>query len=105
MLDRHRSGRLARLIAAGVTVAAFAAPSALARPIDDPKLPVRTDPDPTVVVVPERAPARSPVVQRIDDGVDWGSAAIGAGSAGALIVLVALGGVAYTARHRIGGAR
>ena len=47
----------------------------------------------------------TPVVQRIDDGFDWGSAAIGAGSGGALVVIVALGGVGYVARHRIGVAR
>jgi hypothetical protein len=39
-------------------------------------------------------------VRTIDEGFDWGSAAIGAGSAGAVIVLVSLGGAAYVARHR-----
>ena len=44
-------------------------------------------------------------MQRIDQGFDWGSAAIGAGGAGALVVIVALGGTAYTTRHRVGVAR
>ena len=39
-------------------------------------------------------------MRTIDEGFDWGSAAIGAGGAGAAIVLVSLGGVAYVARHR-----
>jgi hypothetical protein len=41
-----------------------------------------------------------PVVRTIDEGFDWGSAAIGAGGAGAAIVLVSLGGAAYVARRR-----
>jgi hypothetical protein len=50
-------------------------------------------------------PAAPVVVRTVDDGFDWGSAAIGAGGAGALVMVVALGGVAYTTRHRIGVAR
>jgi hypothetical protein len=45
-------------------------------------------------------PEQAPVVQKIDDGFDWGSAAVGA-----LVVVVALGGVAYTTRHRLGVVR
>jgi len=101
MTTPHHSHRLARVLAAGVTAAALAAPSAGARPIDGPEQPVRLDPGPTVVVAPEQPP----VVQTIDEGFDWGSAAIGAGSGGALVVVVALGGVAYTSRHRVGVAR
>jgi hypothetical protein len=97
--------RLARVLAAGVTAAALAAPSAVARPIDGPQDPVSPDPNPTIVVEPEHAPARPAIVQTVDDGFDWGSAAIGAGGAGALIVVVALGGAAYTTRHWIGVAR
>ena len=40
-------------------------------------------------------------VRRIDDGFDWGSAAIGAGGAGALVVLVSLGAFSYASRNRI----
>jgi hypothetical protein len=87
----RRTHRLARILATGVTAAALAAPPALARPIDGPEDPVPPDADPIVVVAPEQAPARPPVVQAVDDGFDWGSAAIGAG-AGAAIALLSLGG-------------
>lgn len=96
----HRSHRLTRGLAAVVAVAALGAPAAVARPIDRPQEPFRYDPGATVAAAPEHAPARAPVVQKIDDGFDWGSAAIGAGGAGALFVLVSLGGVTYVARHR-----
>ena len=101
MTAPHRSHRLARMLAAVLTAAALAAPQAVARPIDGPLEP---DPGATAVVEPENTPA-PPVVQEIDDGFDWGSAAIGAGGAGALLVVVALGGVAYTTRRGIGVAR
>jgi hypothetical protein len=49
---------------------------------------------------PEPAPAPAPVIVRtVDEGFDVGSAAIGAGGAGALLVLISLGGFAY-AGHR-----
>ena len=38
-------------------------------------------------------------MQSIDDGFDWASAAIGAGFAGGIILLVAWGGVTYRHRH------
>jgi hypothetical protein len=94
MSAQYRSHRLARVFTAAVTAAALAAPAADARLLDGPNEPVR--PDPGVPVELEQAP----VVQTIDDGFDWGSAAIGAGGAGAVIVLVSLGGAAYVARHR-----
>ena len=100
MTAQHRSHRLARLLAAGVTAAALAAPPASARPIDGPNDPVRPDPFETGA-----QSEQAPVVQKIDEGFDWGSAAIGAGGAGALVVIVAFGGAAYTSRHRIGVAR
>ena len=100
MTVQHRAHRLTRVFAAAVTAAALAAPPTLARPIDGPNEPVRPDPGTTVIEA-----ERPPVVQEINAGFDWGSAAIGAGGAGALVVVVALGGVAYTARHRIGVAR
>ena len=101
MTAQNRSHRLSRVLVAAATAAALAAPPAIARPIDGPLEPTRSDPGPTVVMEPEQAP----VVQKIDDGFDWGSAAVGAGGAGALLVVVALGGVAYTTRHRIRVAR
>jgi hypothetical protein len=101
----HRSHRLTRGLAAVVAVAALGAPAAVARPIDRPQEPFRYDPGATVAAAPEQAPARAPVVQKIDDGFDWGSAAIGAGGTCALVVLVSLGGIAITSRRRIGVAQ
>ena len=94
--------RLSRVLAAGVTAGALAASPAVARPIDGPQDPVAPDPDRVAAVAPEQAPSRRIVVPTVDDGFDWGSAAIGAGGAGALIVVVAFGGATYTTRHRIG---
>ena len=88
-LQRSSSG-LARMLAASLAAAALAAPPALAM----------SDPGP-VVDEPTPGPTNAPVVVRaVDEGFDWGSAAIGAGGAGAVIVLVSLGGVAYVSRHR-----
>jgi hypothetical protein len=81
----HHSHRLARLLVAGLTAGALAAPAAVAQPID----------------AQTAAPAdQSPVVRSTDQGLDWGSAAIGAGGAGAAFVLVTFGGAALVARYR-----
>jgi hypothetical protein len=87
-MTTHRPHRLATLLAAGITAAALAAPPALARPADGPNEPLRPD-------------SGAPVVQSIDDGFDWGSAAIGAGGTGGLMTLLSLGGFAYASRRRI----
>jgi hypothetical protein len=102
-ISLHISHRLARLLAAGVTAGALTATPALAlaRPIDDPRLPQYRDGGVTAAVTSEPAPADAPVVvRRIDEGFDWGSAAIGAGGAGALAVLASLGGFSYASRTR-----
>jgi hypothetical protein len=83
----HHSHPIARLVTAGLVAGALAAPVAVAQPIVDPQ-------------TSESAPAAPPVVRTIDEGFDWGSAAIGAGGAGAAFVLLSLGGVAYGSRHR-----
>jgi len=90
------STRITRLAAASLIAGALAAPAASARPAgpDTPNTgePVVTDPAP-------------PVVQ-IDDGFDWASAAIGAGTAGGLLLLIGAGGTTYRHRHEhIGVAR
>ena len=104
----HRPFQLARALAAGAAVAALAAPPAVAR-IDPPPTPAFNAgrAAPTAAAGSESRPGNPPVVivRNVDDGFDWGAAAIGAGGAGALIVLVSAGGFAYTARHRIGVAR
>jgi len=81
------SRRLSRSVAAALIVAAIAAPSAGARPIyDRPGTPAL--PSPTIAG---------------DEGFDLGSAAVGAGSAGALLLLTAAG-IAFVGqrRHRVG---
>jgi len=86
--------RISRLAAVGLATAAVAAPAASARPAPLDQAPV-ADTGELVVVEPEPAP----IVQSVDEGLDWGSAAIGAGGAGALILLVSFGGVTYRHRH------
>jgi len=84
------SNRITRLVLIGLAVLALAAPAANARPA--PADPVDTGQP--FVLEPE-----APVVQSVDDGFDWASAAIGAGFAGGIILLVAWGGVTYRHRH------
>ena len=92
---QRSSHRLARMLAASLAAAAVAAPPAHA--MAD-RGPVTDEPAP--------APTQAPVVVRaVDEGFDWGSAAIGAGGAGALIVLVSLGGFSYATRHHVRVAR
>ena len=86
-MTTHHSHPIARLVTAGLVAGALASPAAVAQPIADPQ-------------TSEPAPSDPPFVRTIDEGFDWGSAAIGAGGAGAVIVLVSLGGVAYVSRHR-----
>jgi hypothetical protein len=91
MTFQRRSNRLTAALATGICASALAAPAALAAPDIGP---VSRDDD-------GAAPEPAPLIVRVpDEGFDWGSAAVGAGSAGALVVLVSLGGVAFAARHR-----
>ena len=93
MTTRIHSHRLARLVAVSLTAAAFAAPTASAVP---------AGPDAIQTGSAEQLaiePAPAPVVQTVDNGFDWDSAAIGAGGAGALLLLVSLGGFTYRSRH------
>ena len=85
MYAQHSSHRLRRVLAASLAAAVLAAPAASARPapLDEP-----------VVLEPEPAP-----VVVVDNGFDWDSAAVGAGGAGALLLLVSLGGFTYRLRH------
>ena len=94
------SHRITRLATAGLIAGALAAPaaSALPAPLDSP-VPAGSDP----VLI---APAPAPVVQSVEQGFDWDSAAIGAGAAGALVLLIGVGGTTYRRRHdHIGVAR
>ena len=83
------SHRITRLVSAALIAGALAAPTASAVPASPDRQPADR-----VIVAPERAP----VVQSVDDGFDWASAAIGAGAAGGLVLLIGVGGSTY--RHR-----
>jgi hypothetical protein len=84
------SHRITRLLLIALAILALAAPVASARPESQdatPAVPVQIEPD------------AAPVVQSVDTGFDWASAAIGAGVAGGLILLVGWGGVTYRHHH------
>ena len=81
------SHRITRLVLIGLAVLALAAPAASA-------VPAPRDAQPA-----ERVVVQPPVVQSIDTGFDWASAAIGAGMAGGLILLIGWGGVTYRHHH------
>jgi hypothetical protein len=81
-MTTHHSHPIARLVTAGLVAGALAAPAAVAQPIADPQ-------------TSEPAPSDAPVVRTIDEGFDWGSAAIGAGGAGARLVRGSQGGGCY----------
>ncbi len=84
------SNRITRLATASLIAGALAAPAAHA-------VPASPDRQPADRVVLEPEPA--PVVQSVDDGFDWASAAIGAGAAGSLILLIGVGGTTFRHRH------
>jgi hypothetical protein len=91
-MTSHRRTQLQRSLAAGLAATALAAPAAHAAPNIEPSTgdaPASTEQG-----------SGPPAVTTIDEGFDWGSAAIGAGGAGALIVLVSLGGFTYASRER-----
>jgi hypothetical protein len=95
---QHRSSRLAGVLAAAVATGALAASPALAGPA--------VGPDGGNGASTEPAPAPAPVIVRsADEGFDVGSAAIGAGGAGALLIVVSLGGLAVASRHRVATVR
>jgi hypothetical protein len=88
------SNRITRLVLIVLAVLALAAPAANAVPPAPDRQPA------------ERVIVQPPVVPSIDNGFDWASAAIGAGLAGGIILLVGWGGITYRRRHEhIGVAR
>jgi hypothetical protein len=91
-MTTHHSHRLARLVVAGLATGALAAPAAVAQPLDaQPRAATGSEPD-------------APVVRTINEGFDWGSAAVGAGGAGAALVL-SLGAFTFVSRDRMRVAR
>jgi hypothetical protein len=86
--------RITRLVVVGLAAGAIAAPVASARPAPLESGAAATEPE------------SPPVVQSVDEGLDLGSAAIGAGVAGGLILLVSAGGIGFRHRHEhLGTAR
>ena len=81
------SHRITRLVLIALAVLALAAPVASAVPASPDRQPA------------DRVVVEPPVVQSIDNGFDWASAAIGAGLAGGIILLVGWGGITYRHRH------
>ena len=86
-MTTHHSHPIARLVTAGLVAGALAGPAAVAQPIADPQ-------------TSAPAPAAPRWVRTFHVGFEGAAAAFGAGGAGAVIVLVSLGGVAYVSRHR-----
>jgi hypothetical protein len=98
-MTSHRRSQVRRSLAAAVAIAALAAPAGHAAPIRDPgtgDTPGSALIDPKEVVEDQG----TPVTTTIDEGFDWGSAAIGAGAAGALLALLSLGGYKFASRAR-----
>lgn len=87
--------RLTAVIACALTIAAIAAPAAGARPAVDPQ---------TVnsAVATEPVAAAPSPVQASGGGLEWSSAAIGAGGAGALLVIGAAAMSLARRHHRVG---
>jgi hypothetical protein len=82
--------RSARTAAAALIAAAISAAPANARPaLESPGAPAT-----------QTRPAAPTVIQPIDDGFEWDSAAIGAGGATALLLLTGAGTLTLARRHR-----
>jgi hypothetical protein len=90
-VSSHHQHRITRVLTVALAVAALAAPTASAMPAPIGQPASSGEP---VFIEP------APVVQTVDSGFDWDSAAISAGAAGALLLLVSLGGFTYRSRHQ-----
>ncbi len=85
MSSQSHTRRLARSVAVALAVTVIAAPTAAARPIGETH-PIGIE--------------SSPVITTVDDGIDWASAGLGAGTAGA-IALLSLAGVSLKGRVNV----
>jgi hypothetical protein len=94
-MPSRRTRRLSRTVAGALAVAALAAPAASARPILEPSG------DPGSAAPEASAPTITPIA---DQGFEWGSAAVGAGSAAAVLLLAAAGATTLSRRHHGVGA-
>lgn len=85
--------RITHVLSAGLIAGALAAPAASAKPA-----PLETVERGHRIAL-ELEPPPAPVVRTVETGFDWDSAAIGAGGAGALVLLAVAGGFTYRSRH------
>lgn len=92
--------RPAAALAAALAVAAVAAQPAFARTSTSLEPPGSRAGQPAAVAPDAARTDASPIVRSIDEGFDWGAAAIGAG-AGAMIVLVSVGGPTLATRRQV----
>lgn len=100
-MSRFRK-RLIRTITAALAVSAIAAPVANAITAEEYRGALSGDSN---AATGSGGGGVSPTVtSTVDDGFDFGSAAIGAGSATALLLVAGAGGVALSRRHREVGA-
>jgi hypothetical protein len=88
------SSRFARLLVAGFAAGALAAPAASARPAPPEASTIPGDASTQVA-----AEFDAPIVRSVDEGFDWASAALGAGGAGGLVLVLLAGGFGYRAHH------
>jgi hypothetical protein len=102
MSTRHR---LTRTVAGALAVTAIAAPTAGALPAE--QVQGGSPSSRSAPAIGSKAEAPAPTVTRtIDDGFDWGSAAVGAGGAAAVLLLTGAGASAVSHRHhRLGVVR
>ena len=108
MFSHHR---ITKSLTIGLAAAAVAAPSALAGPPQEPIVPMTAQEQQVIASrgqgspVPDPVVSTEPQVAAADDGFDWGSAAIGAGAAGGLAILVAVGALGLADHRRVRIAR
>jgi hypothetical protein len=88
-MTSHRRTRITRNLSAGLVAIALAAPASQASPLLEPG-------SGKAVGAPAETPAETTV---IDEGFDWGSAAIGAGGAAVVVLLGAAGASALSPRR------
>lgn len=108
-MSSHRL--ITKSLTIGLAAAALGAPSALAGPPLQPIRPMSEQERQVIASRGQGSPAPDPVVsvqpqaKATDDGFDWGSAVIGAGAAGGLSILVAVGALGLADHRRVRVAR
>jgi hypothetical protein len=102
-MSARRTRRLSRTAAGTLAVITIAAPAAGARPALEPAGDTRSG---SAAAIAYEVEAPAPTVTTIDEGFEWGSAAIGAGGAAVVVILTAAGAATVSRRHhRVGVVR